>query len=298
MDARQLIQQHTVWQLGNGAQCQVFGQPWYGLWNLIKPSSTRQRRLTVSELLDSAGGWDNEKLIRELGFATALYISLSVKSPQLHPAREDRIVFSYAKNGQFTLRKAYQLLTPAPAPLVFSTVILKAIWRTGGLLPRIRVFLWKAMHNSLPVGDVLGRRISNTPRPCALCGDQAETVCHALFKCPWVRSLWMASSVGLRTKDLPDNVSNLLTAVFGDSEENRSWLTANHIWALWKLRCTEVYEGKKATPQKFIALAASYDRLETVAGLTKGVIGDDTKQLVQGGTVTCVVDGSFSMTDT
>ncbi|KAJ3691205.1 hypothetical protein LUZ61_020369 [Rhynchospora tenuis] len=154
------------------------------------------------------------------------------------------------------------------------------------------------MHNSLPVGDVLGRRISNTSRPCALCGDHAETVCHALFKCPWARTLWMASSVGLRTEDLTDNVSNLLAAIFENSEENKCRLIANHIWALWKLRCTEVYEGKKATPQKFMALAASYDRLETVAGLTKGVIGDNTQQRVHEGAVTCIIDGSFSMPNT
>ncbi|KAJ4796181.1 RNA-directed DNA polymerase (reverse transcriptase)-related family protein [Rhynchospora pubera] len=297
MDARQNIQQHIVWQLGDGTKCQAFGQPWHGLWHLTSPSSSRQNNLLVSDLVNPVGGWNNEKLIHEFGFATALYIVISAKPPQVQSSREDRIIFSYAKNGQFSLRKAYQLVAEVSTSPDLYPALLKAIWQTKGVLPRVRLFLWKTMHNSLPLGDVIGRRISNATRPCSLCGYHAETLPHALFKCPWARSLWLTSALGLRTDELNENVSSILMAIFGGVDENRARLVANHLWALWKLRCTEVFGGKKATPNHFLALANSYDRLEILAGLTSGWDGGTNIQQVQVDSITCVIDGSFCQPD-
>ncbi|KAJ1695518.1 hypothetical protein LUZ63_012216 [Rhynchospora breviuscula] len=297
MDARQAMQNHIVWQLGNGSGCKAFGHPWHGLWLQVKASSVQQSRLQVSELINQDGGWDNERLIREFGFATALYIAISVKPPSISSTREDRIIFSYAKNGQFTLKKAYQLIAATPDITVFQPEVLKVIWHTQGLLPRIRLFLWKTMHNSLPLGDILGRRISNASRPCELCGSQAETISHALFTCPWARTLWIASSLGLPTEQLPENVTDLLTAIFSAMDENGARLIANHLWAMWKLRCTEVYEGKKATPQQFLSLAESYNRLQLQAGLASIRNSNSATSQSHDGSVTCQVDGSLSSPD-
>ncbi|KAJ4800807.1 RNA-directed DNA polymerase (reverse transcriptase)-related family protein [Rhynchospora pubera] len=218
MDARSTIQHHVSWQLGDGTLCRVFGQPWHDLWHLIKLASLNQNHIVVSELLNVKGGWDTSKLIQVFGFATALFISISVKPPQSNPRREDRLIFTYAKNGKFSLQKAYLLLAPASPSPTFNQKLLKALWQTQWLLPRVRIFLWKTMHNSLPLGDILGRRIANVPRPCSLCGYTAETITHALFKCPWARTLWLSSEFGLRTDELDDNVIALLMTIFGEPE--------------------------------------------------------------------------------
>ncbi|KAJ4820852.1 Ribonuclease H-like superfamily protein [Rhynchospora pubera] len=297
MDARSTIQQHVNWQLGDGTLCRAFGQPWHDLWHLIKPASLNQNHIVVSELLNVEGGWDTSKLIQVFGFATALFISISVKPPQSNPRREDRLIFTYAKNGKFSLRKAYLLLAPASPSPTFNQKLLKALWQTQGLLPRVRIFLWKTMHNSLPLGDILGRRIANVPRPCSLCGYTAETITHALFKCPWARTLWLSSEFGLRTDELDDNVTALLMTIFGEPEENRTRLMANHLWALWKLRCKEVYEAKKTTPLQFLTLANSYEKLAILSGTTPGSDGCTISQQVQVGSITCAVDGSFLLPD-
>ncbi|KAJ4774066.1 Ribonuclease H-like superfamily protein [Rhynchospora pubera] len=294
MDVRQVIQGHITWQLGDGMKCKIYGQPWHGLWLLLKPGSVSQRRLVVSQLLAQTGGWNNEKLIQEFGFATALYIALSIQPPQLNSNRDDRLIFTYAKNGQFTLKMAYQLITSSSSAPSFHPSLLKAIWHTQGLLPRIRLFLWKIMHNSLPLGDTIGRRISNTARPCSICGCDDETIQHALFKCSWARTLWLASTLGIRSDNLPDSILDLLRIFMCNTDANRARLVANHLWALWKLRCTEVYEGKKATPQQFLAMAAAYDRLQIDAGLVTCRVDNTLQQQPQLGSATCEVDGSFS----
>ncbi|KAJ4747541.1 hypothetical protein LUZ62_081946 [Rhynchospora pubera] len=231
VDARQTVQNHIVWQLGNGSGCKAFGHPWHGLWLQVKASSVQQSHLQVSELLNQDGGWDNERLIREFGFATALYIAISVKPPSINSTREDMLIFSYAKNGQFTLKKAYQLIATTPGINGFQQEVLKKIWQT-----------------------------------------QAETISHALFTCPWARALWIASSLDLRTDQLPENVTDLLSTVFSTMDENGARLIANHLWAIWKLRCTE-------------------------AGLASVHTNNSTTSQDHDGSVTCQVDGSFSSSD-
>ncbi|KAJ4765603.1 Ribonuclease H-like superfamily protein [Rhynchospora pubera] len=267
MNARQVLQQHVTWQLGNGSVCGAFGQPWHSFWTQVNPSSSRQRPLSVSHFLNPSGQWDCGKLIEEFGFAIALFISMSITSPLLGKTRADRLIFTYARNGQFTLKKAYHLVAPEVALPNFPPDLLRLIWHTKGLLPRIRLFLWKVLHNGLPLGDLIGRRVSNISRPCSLCGFHAETIQHALFKCPWAQSLWFASSLGLHTDDLPENISELLKTVLGSEGEDIARIVANHLWALWKLRCIEVFQGKNATPQSFMALATSYSKLTVDAGL-------------------------------
>ncbi|KAJ1702528.1 hypothetical protein LUZ63_002307 [Rhynchospora breviuscula] len=232
MDARQVMQQHVTWQLEDGSVCGAFGQPWHNFWTQVNPSSSRQRRFFVSYFLNPSGQWDCGKLIEEFGFAIALFISMSIKPPLLEPTRADRLIFTYARNGQFTLKRAYHLVAPEVAPPNFPPDLISLIWNTKGLLPRIRLFLWKIMHNGLPLGDLIGRRISNTSRPCSLCGFHAETIQHALFKCPWAQSLWFASSLGLHTDDLPENIPVLLKMILGTVREDRTCIVANHLWAL------------------------------------------------------------------
>ncbi|KAJ4796754.1 RNA-directed DNA polymerase (reverse transcriptase)-related family protein [Rhynchospora pubera] len=255
MNARQVLQQHVTWQLGNGSVCGAFGQPWHSFWTQVNPSSLRQRRLSVSHFLNPSGQWDCGKLIEEFGFAIALFISMSITPPLLGQTRADRLIFTYARNGQFTLKKAYHLVAPEVA------------------LP-----------NSPP--DLL--------RPCSLCGFHAETIQHALFKCPWAQSLWFASSLGLHTDDLPENISELLKTVLGSEGEDIARIVANHLWALWKLRCIEVFQGKNATPQSFMALATSYSKLAVDAGLAScRAVGPTPQNCSQSGTATCLVDGSY-----
>ncbi|KAJ4783987.1 RNA-directed DNA polymerase (reverse transcriptase)-related family protein [Rhynchospora pubera] len=278
---------------GDELACKVFGQPWHDLWRLVKFSSGRQKILRVSDLLSQTGEWDNEKLIQEFGFATALFIAISVRPPIVNTGREDKLIFSYARNGQFTLRKAYQLVASEATSHSFHPDILKIIWHTPDILPRVRLFLWKALHNSLPLGDTIGRRIANVARPCALCGFPAETLQHALFTCPWARALWLASSLGMRTDMLPDNVPDLLSAVLSGLDECQTYLVANHLWVLWKLRCKKIYEGKKAKPEQFLSLVASYEKLQVDARLLVGRLVVPFPDRARSGVTMCQVDGSF-----
>lgn len=62
-------------------------------------------------------------------------------------------------------------------------------------ITRIRLFLWKFVHRALPVSQILHHQLQVVKPICALCGDAAETVTHALFHCPQARATWFLSSL-------------------------------------------------------------------------------------------------------
>lgn len=65
----------------------------------------------------------------------------------------------------------------------------KAIW--GAKVPhKIRVFMWKACHNGLPVKENLWKRRLAKSAECLICNAEDETVEHAILLCPWTRPMW------------------------------------------------------------------------------------------------------------
>ena len=56
--------------------------------------------------------------------------------------------------------------------------------RLKGLSTQIRSFIFKLLHQILPVRDRLNHILGNTSSICILCGDEeSETILHALFYC-------------------------------------------------------------------------------------------------------------------
>ena len=82
-------------------------------------------------------------------------------------------------------------------------------------MPRkIQVFLWKCLHNSLPVKSILNQRGIVDLGGCDVCPNGYEDILHVLRDCHAARVFWDAAKC-LRT---------LLSSFTSDLE---SWITAN-----------------------------------------------------------------------
>ncbi|KAJ4756264.1 RNA-directed DNA polymerase (reverse transcriptase)-related family protein [Rhynchospora pubera] len=257
-----LLKDSVKWQLGNGRSCKAVGQPWHEIWMHYSPSNAAQRKLVVADLVAEDGdSWNTHKLIQLFGFHGALYIALNLPQVPKLSQRQDRLIFTAQHNGRFTIKSAYNLLvqkdqrmhnlTHLPADLY------KLIWKTRDVLPRARIFLWRAIKEALPVDQVFSSRMSKTPTGCLLCGDLNETVVHVLFKCPLAQQLWRLSQFDLSTAGLPDNMVHLLSFLVKQLEDRQFPTIISIMWNWWKDRCKRVYEGKKVNPQQTLA-AASY----------------------------------------
>ena len=72
-----------------------------------------------------------------------------------------------------------------------------AVWRSLWKLHvpnKIKVFAWRALHDSLPTRENLARRRIVTDGTCELCQRENESVLHALWECNVAKGVWAGCS--------------------------------------------------------------------------------------------------------
>ncbi|KAJ4751955.1 RNA-directed DNA polymerase (reverse transcriptase)-related family protein [Rhynchospora pubera] len=272
LGVRQLLQDNVQWQIGNGNTCGALGEPWHDMWRHYQPSNAGQRRLKISDLLNSSNGtWNTSKLIELFGFHGALYLAIAFPSHPVQNQHPDRLIFTAAQNGKFTLKGAYQLIEGHNTRVQHYQPHLKhlfhKIWNAPQILPRVRIFLWKVINSALPLEHLFATRFGKQPQGCHFCGNDKEDVVHALFKCDQARQVWLNSGLGIRSDMLPDDVKEILTLLTDQFDDHQMSLFAAVIWNLWKQRCKLVFEGKSFSVQVVNRAAGASVRLLTHAAM-------------------------------
>ncbi|RYR00402.1 hypothetical protein Ahy_B07g088524 [Arachis hypogaea] len=108
-------------------------------------------------------------------------------------------------DGQYSVRSGYQAAkeekdTREETMLgkASTSQNLKEIWERIWRLPvpkKVRMFLWKVVHEILPVNAKLHQRKSAPTPMCSICQEQEETIEYMLLLCPWTRAVWFGSSL-------------------------------------------------------------------------------------------------------
>ena len=112
---------------------------------------------------------------------------------------EDVLHWAYSKNGSFSLKFAY-LLVRGLNPLNWVTDYIGWVWKVE-TLPKVHFFLWLCLHNSVPVGEVLGSRGLNLDPICNLCNKEMESVEHLVRGCEMAKDFWQELKVPYCVKD-------------------------------------------------------------------------------------------------
>lgn len=132
-------------------------------------------------------GFDFPKMQSILGPVHASIIAQSYEYHNFSPTIPDKLIFTFASNGLFTLKQGYQLLSQlhhraptvpqhAPSPNPWSI-----LWQPLQIAPRIRLFIWKALHEAVPTSEILHHRIPHINPACPICQDPHETMSHLIF---------------------------------------------------------------------------------------------------------------------
>ena len=79
---------------------------------------------------------------------------------------QDKPMFTWAKNGNFTIKKAYEMLQQLQPLIQYigtaeEHLVWKQIWMNKLIIPRVKTFIWKAIHDALPSGCALAKRIQS-----------------------------------------------------------------------------------------------------------------------------------------
>lgn len=247
MTLRTIMALHVVWKIGNGANIPIYSQPWMPGWQMYRAATGQQRKATVSSLLDPVTRqWIFENLEQVFGFLGALQIAtLNTIKPAPSPACET-LLFTYAKNGAFSVKKAYQLVRGSNMQGT-DKKFWEWVWKGTNLPPKLKLFLWRSVHGALPVRAVIAARIRHTSHLCQLCGTEPETVMHALFHCQFAKRAWLVSTLPLRTESLVDGFKDTVSVMAQSLTEQDMCVFVCTAWAIWRLRNEAVYAGKRQT---------------------------------------------------
>lgn len=112
----------------------------------------------------------------------------------LYP-EDDSWVWALTKDGSFSVKSAYytQLKLSRAGQSSSSNSQVMTIWEKvwkAKVAPKIRTFGWKVLHDSIPVRVNLMKRKMCEDCVCPLCGEEDESLMHALVKCEEAAMIW------------------------------------------------------------------------------------------------------------
>ena len=134
-------------------------------------------------------GWD----LTNLSFVFPNHILKAVRATPLrrYAVREDYRSWISSLNGEFDSRNVY--LLAIDENLEASNFRGKWIWKLQ-TLPKIKMFLWKCLHMSLPMKAILTHRGIGSLGDCDSCIELEESINHVLRDCPTAKNFWEQSS--------------------------------------------------------------------------------------------------------
>ena len=162
----------------------------------------------------------------------------------IQPPAEDRLLFTYAKDGKFSTKKAYQLIR-GDQPVNGEKEFWKWLWGHKGLLPKFKLFIWKCWFKAIPVQAVLARRMPHLSPLCTICNQENETVVHALFRCQFARSAWLASPLSIRSDELLGDLPDIVNVMRKQLDDQQFLKFMAIVWAVWRSRNDFLYSGKR-----------------------------------------------------
>lgn len=86
----------------------------------------------------------------------------------------------------------------------------KDVWKVvcgAPILPRVKLFAWRACLDALPTHRGLHRRVRNIDAMCSMCGRDEETAFHAIYECGFAQGVWEASELDAQ---LPRGCSSIV----------------------------------------------------------------------------------------
>ena len=250
---KEIFRKGTKWIPGYESNLSFWNDSWSNLGtlrNIIQgPLTVESSNLRVKDVADM-GGWKWDRLHIELPEE----VKREIQATPIPFVRrnEDRLAWKLSPRGSFELKSAYLLaIDPLPDPGFQG----KWIWKLD-TLPRIQMFLWKCMHQSIGVKECLQARGMLIDTACPHCLSRSESILHALRDCHVVKKVW--HQLGVHPLDniffssnlqewLVSNCSSKSIRAAGQAPWNHIFMFA--VWLIWQGRNKLVFENKRLNPK-------------------------------------------------
>jgi hypothetical protein len=189
-----------IWRVGDGSHINIWLDPWVPRGVTRRPITPRGQSLVTrgSELIDPVSGdWD-QGLIKDIFWEQDVQDILAIP---VHIGREDIIAWHFDKKGTFSVKSAYHNLHDQASRAAKkqkgepSTIhqgkklTWKHVWKLK-CAPKIKHFLWRLAHNSLPLQMNIKTRGMDIDTRCPACWRLNEDGGHCFLRCKFAVHCW------------------------------------------------------------------------------------------------------------
>ncbi|KAL8509574.1 hypothetical protein ACS0TY_016699 [Phlomoides rotata] len=192
--------------------------------------------------------WEVEQL-EELLVAAKRYLR--------SPMEEDYWCWKLTKDGQYSVRSAYQVLLNKNSEVNQQRKELGVVWNK--LVPsKIAAFAWKLLQDRIPTMGNLLRRGSLNPnfsKKCRLCGNMDEETTHLFFGCHTAKNVWNKVLLWLDLDSLSsvsckDHLEEFVFRFNGSNKGIGNLIWQSTIWNLWLRRNATIFSGKDMSDEE------------------------------------------------
>ncbi|KAJ4757665.1 RNA-directed DNA polymerase (reverse transcriptase)-related family protein [Rhynchospora pubera] len=248
---RQFFINDVTWQIRDGKKINAISQPWFPGWEIANNMARENGQLKVADLYDQQMRvWRVGQLNYLFGQGNASTIQAQNTIPMPVALLPDRLIWLKAKNGKYTAKQGYLELQKdmQNAQLTQTNLQWVHMWNWKGIVPKVKVFIWRLLSRTLPVAQNIHRRINAFSPMCYRCGTENEFETHCMFFCPSSRVVWFGGTLGIATHALPMNIEDAFRNITeGIDEEGRRYICYT-LWEIWLARNQEIFHHRKIDP--------------------------------------------------
>ena len=197
----ELLKEGLIWRIGNGEKVNMWEDPWLPRGTTRKPITPRGASLLtkVSELINPVTGEWDVQLIQDIFWPEDVAVIMQI--PIDHDM-DDLPAWHFDAKGLFSVKSAYKVAVSrrdVKASRDASTSGSSRgdngdfdwykIWKLQ-IPNKVKMFIWRLAHNSLPVRRNVSRRGVELDTKCPVCQRLDEDCGHLFFKCKYVKRCW------------------------------------------------------------------------------------------------------------
>ena len=197
-EARWVLKRGLRWRVENGESIKVWKDAWIpGSRRVISPIGDANPNLEVGVLINPITRTWDVNLVSQLFLPfeqeRVLSIPLSLRFP------DDVLCWDLEKDGAYSVRSAYTALVNDEwfineGASSSTNALWKKIW-SAKVMPRVKIFAWRACLEALPTKSGLHRRVAAIDPACGVCGAAEDVGIHALLLCGLARGVWEVSDL-------------------------------------------------------------------------------------------------------
>ncbi|CAN0843360.1 hypothetical protein LINGRAHAP2_LOCUS3840 [Linum grandiflorum] len=165
----------------------------------------------------------------------------------------EQLIWPFSPFGSYTVHSGYLFAAPSfiQEPYAYPNTLLNsedwsALWALD-FIPKLKIFLWKALRDILPTLDLLRSRGMISNDLCPVCLSQPETVEHLLLQCPIINLLGTRLGLPIQSTTQVNFLITWLTISRGSRPLRDKFIF--FCWRLWKARNTVVFSFAQTHPR-------------------------------------------------